>query len=101
MKGFVVPIDGIKLVSPHSKTYAAWCPACFKTIEMITFHEACEIAAAELDDVIKLATVGKLHLGIRPEAVLICLDSLLAANFPAKAKNSPTRTKPEVARRFA
>lgn len=64
-------------VCPYSQTYEAWCRGCGKETDLITFREAAKIVGADLDTVIAHAAKGSIHLGIRPEALLVCVNSLL------------------------
>lgn len=67
-------------VCPHSRTYAAWCRGCGKETDLVSFHEAAEIVGKDLDAVINQVAKGRVHLGIRPEALLVCLNSLLGVD---------------------
>ena len=82
----ITPPQKITLLSRQTNSYIGLCRGCWKTVEMVSFQEAGQIVGANLDEVIKRAASGSLHLGIRPEALLICLDSLLQADFKS-AKN--------------
>lgn len=73
-------------ICPYSQTYEAWCRGCGKDTDLVTFHEAVQIVGTDLDTVIKYVAKGNIHLGIRPEALLICLNSLVeVAEFSVPA----------------
>lgn len=67
-------------VCRHSQTYEAWCRGCGRKTGLVTFREAAKIVGTDLDTVIKHAAKGSIHLGIRPEALLVCLNSLLGVD---------------------
>lgn len=77
---FIAVEEQIGVVCPHSKLYAAWCRGCRTETEMVTFTEAADIICTDVDRVIEQTAAGRVHLGIRPEALLVCLNSLLRAN---------------------
>jgi hypothetical protein len=77
---FIAVEEQIKLVCPQSKLYAAWCRGCRAKTEMVTFAEAAEIICTDIEKVVEQTADGEVHLGIRPEALLVCLNSLLRAN---------------------
>lgn len=77
----LTPPQKIRLLSCQTNNYVGVCRGCRKAVEMVSFREAVQIVGAELDELIQLAASGSLHLGIRPEALLICLESLLQADF--------------------
>lgn len=79
-KMFIAVEEQISFACPHSKMYAAWCRGCREKTEMVTFAEAANIICADVDKVIEQTAGGEVHLGIRPEALLVCLNSLLRVN---------------------
>lgn len=79
-KMFIAPEEQIRVVCPHANLYAAWCRGCRAETEMITFAEAADIICADFDKVVEQTAGGKVHLGIRREALLVCLNSLLQSN---------------------
>ena len=79
-KMFIAVEEQIRVVCPRAKLYAAWCRGCRAETEMVTFPEAADIICHDLSKVIEQTAAGKVHLGIRPEALLVCLNSLLRVN---------------------
>lgn len=77
---FIAVEDQISVVCPHSKLYAAWCRGCRRETEMVTFTEAADIICTDVKKVVEQTAAGRVHLGIRPEALLVCLNSLLRVN---------------------
>jgi hypothetical protein len=77
---FIAVEEQIKLVCPHSKLYAVWCRGCRAETEMVTFAEAADIICTDVEKVVEQTADGVVHLGIRPEAMLVCLNSLLQNN---------------------
>ena len=77
---FIAVEEQIRLISPHSKLYAAWCRGCRAETEMVTFAEAADIICTDVEKVVEQTAGGKVHLGIRSEALLVCLNSLLRIN---------------------
>lgn len=77
----LTPPQKITLLNRQTNSYVGMCRGCWKTVEMVGFHEAVQIVGVDFDEIIKRASSGALHLGIRPEALLICLESLLQADF--------------------
>lgn len=77
---FIAVEEQIHTVCPHSKLYAGWCKGCRQETEMVTFAEAADILCADVDRVIEQTASGRVHLGVRPEALLVCLNSLLRVN---------------------
>lgn len=77
---YIAVEEQIETICPRAKLYAGWCRGCRSETEMVTFAEAAEIIAADADRVIEQTAAGKVHLGIRPEALLVCLNSLLRVN---------------------
>jgi ribosomal protein S27E len=75
-----IAVKRIRVICPQSQLYAAWCAGCGAETEMVTFAEAAKITCDDIDLVIAQVAGGNVHLGIRPEAMLICLDSLLRVN---------------------
>ena len=72
--------EQIRVVSPKSRLYAGWCRGCSEETEMVTFAEAAEIICTDVDKIVEQTAAGRVHLGIRPEALLVCLNSLLRIN---------------------
>lgn len=79
-KMFIAVEEQIQVVCPNSKLYAAWCRGCCKETEMVTFSEAANIICTDVKKVVEQTAAGRVHLGIRPEALLVCLNSLLRVN---------------------
>jgi hypothetical protein len=77
---FIAVEEQIRVVCPQSKLYAGWCRGCRAETEMVTFAEAAEIICTDVEKVVEQTADGKVHLGIRPEALLVCLNSLLRVN---------------------
>ena len=77
---FIAVEEQIRTVCPHSKLYAGWCRGCRAETEMVTFAEAADIICTDVDRIIEQTAAGKVHLGVRPEALLVCLNSLLRVN---------------------
>ena len=77
---FIAVEEQIREVCPRSKLYAAWCRGCRAETEMVTFAEAADIICTDVDKVIEQTAAGEVHLGIRSEAMLVCLNSLLQIN---------------------
>lgn len=84
----LTPPQKIMPLCSQTKIYVGVCRGCHKSVEMVGFREAVQIVGIELNELIKRAASGSLHLGIRPEALLICLDSLLQLDFRAAKKLS-------------
>jgi hypothetical protein len=79
-KMFIAVEEQIRIISPHSKLYAAWCRGCCTETEMVTFAEAADIISTDVEKVVEQTAGGRVHLGVRPEALLVCLNSLLRIN---------------------
>ncbi len=77
---FIAVEEQIRVICPQSKLYAAWCRGCRKETEMVTFDEAANIICTDIEKVVEQTAIGEVHLGIRPEAMLVCLNSLLRVN---------------------
>jgi hypothetical protein len=77
---YIAVEEQIETICPRAKLYAGWCRGCRTETEMVTFAEAAEIICADADRVIEQTAAGAVHLGIRPEAMLVCLNSLLRVN---------------------
>lgn len=75
----VIAPDHIR-ICPHSQTYAAWCRGCGRETDLVSFYEATKIVGKDMDTVINHVAKGSIHLGIRPEALLVCLNSLLSVD---------------------
>lgn len=73
----VIEVDRVRVTSPLSQRYATWCAGCGEDVELVKVEEAAAIAGTSVDRVIERAARGKVHLGIRPEALLFCVNSLL------------------------
>lgn len=81
LKQIFIAVEGqIHTVCPHSKLYAGWCRGCREETEMVTFAEAADIICTDVDRIIEQTAAGKVHLGVRPEVLLVCLNSLLRVN---------------------
>lgn len=76
----VIEVDRVRVICPHSQRYATWCAGCGEDVELVKVEEAAEIAGTNVDSIIRHAAGGRIHLGIRPEALLFCLNSLLRAS---------------------
>lgn len=74
---FVIEVDRVRLVCRRPRGYATQCRGCGAEVELVTFDEAAKIVGTSIDAIINCAARGKLHLGIVPEALLVCLNSLL------------------------
>ncbi len=79
-KMFIAVEEQIRIVCPHSKLYATWCRGCRAETEMVTFAEAADIICTDVDKVVEQTAGGAVHLGVRREALLVCLKSLLQIN---------------------
>jgi hypothetical protein len=79
-KMFIAVEEQIRVVCPQTKLYAAWCRGCRAETEMITFAEAADIICTKVEKVVEQTAGGKVHLGVRSEALLVCLNSLLQIN---------------------
>lgn len=82
-KMFIAVEEQIRVLCPQTKSYAAWCRGCRAETEMVTFDEAAEIICRDVEKIVGQTASGKVHLGVRREALLVCLNSLLRTN-PAK-----------------
>lgn len=86
-KRMIVEIERVRKVSNLSEVYETLCAGCNEEVELVTFAEASKIAGTSVDAVIKRAAKGEVHLGLVPEALLVCLNSLLAVQpFNRKAQ---------------
>jgi hypothetical protein len=81
----VITVAGVRVISPLSPRYAGWCAGCGKTVELVKIDEAALIAGTGVEPIIERAARRKIHLGIRPEALLFCVDSLLQKETAAPA----------------
>ena len=79
-KMFITVEEQLRMVCPPSKLYAAWCRGCRAETEMVTFAEAADILCADVEKVVEQTAAAEVHLGVRPEALLVCLRSLLQIN---------------------
>jgi hypothetical protein len=77
----LTPPQKIAVLCSQTNSYIGICNKCRKPVEMVSFREAGEITGIEKNELIKQAANGSLHLGIRPEVLLICLDSLLQSEY--------------------
>ena len=77
----LTPPQKIMPMCKQTNSYVGQCRSCHKLVEMVGFREAVQIVGVDLNELITRAASGSLHLGIRPEALLICLDSLLQTDF--------------------
>lgn len=80
--------------SQAAQKFVINCRGCGKTVDLVTFNEAGKIVGSNIDEIIKRVATGDIHIIVRPEALLICLDSLLAAEFVSLQKarfNASTR----------
>lgn len=82
----VIEVDRVRIVSELSQRYATWCAGCGETVELVKVEEAAEIAGTSVAAVIERAASRKIHLGIRPEALLFCVNSLLQVGLTKAAK---------------
>lgn len=82
----VIEVDRVRVVSRLSQRYATWCAGCGETVELVKVEEAASIAGTSIDAVIERAASREIHLGIRPEALLFCVKSLLQGILPKTAK---------------
>jgi hypothetical protein len=81
LKPMYIAVDEqIRIVCSYSQVYEGWCKGCLADVEMITFAEAANIICSSVDRVIQRAAKGGIHLGVRPEAMLVCMNSLLRDN---------------------
>ena len=67
----------MRVICRQSQIYATACAGCGEEVELVTFPAAAKIVGESVDAVIEQAAKGNIHLGIRPEAMLVCLNSLL------------------------
>jgi ribosomal protein S27E len=77
---FIAVEEQIRPICPRSKLYATWCKGCRAETEMVTFAEAADIICTDVNKVVEQTAGGEVHLGIRREAMLVCLNSLLRIN---------------------
>lgn len=77
---FIALEEQMRVISPPARLYAAWCRGCRAETEMVTFSEAAEIICTDIEKVVEQTAGGKVHLGVRPEALLVCVNSLLRIN---------------------
>ncbi len=74
-----IAVERIRRLSPFAASYATFCAGCGATVELVRPEEAAAIAGTDLDAVIERAASGDVHLGIRPETLLFCVNSLVAS----------------------
>ena len=56
----------------------AWCPSCFKEVEVVTLEEAAHLAGVSLRTICCRVSADDLHsIEAGDGALLVCLDSLL------------------------
>ena len=77
-----IAVDSVRQLSPFAACYATFCAGCGATVELVRAEEAAAIAGTDLDAVIERAASGEVHLGLRPEALLFCVNSLVASAGP-------------------
>ena len=68
----------VHLVCRYSQRWAMWCAHCHADVELAEAEEAAQIAGTNVEAIINHAACGKIHLGITPEALLFCVNSLLS-----------------------
>lgn len=73
----VIEVKRVRAVCRRSRVYVTQCAGCGTEVELVTFDDAAKILGTNIDAVIKLAAGGEIHIGIVPEALLVCLNSLL------------------------
>ncbi len=73
----VIEVKRVRAVCRRSRVYVTQCAGCGTEVELVTFDDAAKIFGTNIDAVIKLAAGGEIHIGIVPEALLVCLNSLL------------------------
>lgn len=76
----VVEVNRVQRVAEHSHVYTTYCAGCRNKVELVTFQEAAKITGGSIEKIVRRAAKGELHLGLVPEAMLVCLNSLL--NIP-------------------
>ena len=81
-KQFLIKAPRTQIVLRASDRYLTECGICNKTVDLVTFAEASEIVGVGVDEIIDRSAAGVLHIAVRPEALLVCLSSLLASDFP-------------------
>lgn len=72
----VVEINRVRVLSRPAQLYTTHCAGCRREVELVTFNEAARLVGSNIDNIIRRAAKGELHLGLVPEAMLVCLDSL-------------------------
>lgn len=78
----VIEVDRVRLISRISQRYETWCAGCGETVELVKVEEAATIAGTSIDTIIERAASRQIHLGIRPETLLFCVNSLLRGDSP-------------------
>jgi hypothetical protein len=73
----VVEVEIVRAVCCRAHIYLTHCAGCGREVELVTFDDAAKIIGTNRDAIIRLAAGAELHLGIVPEALLVCLNSLL------------------------
>jgi DNA polymerase III alpha subunit (gram-positive type) len=76
----VVETNRVQRVANHSDVYTTHCAGCRNKVELVTFQEAAKITGSPIEKIVRRAAKGELHLGLVPEAMLVCLNSLM--NIP-------------------
>ncbi len=73
----MIEVDHIHLRSPISPRFETWCSGCGEEVELVRIDEAAEIAGTSTTMIIERAAAGEIHMAIRPEALLFCVNSLV------------------------
>ena len=80
----VIALDRIRVIS---EKYVTWCSGCGEDVDLVRIDEAAEIACTNTSTIVERAAAGEIHLGIRPEALLFCVNSLLrSGSFMVRQK---------------
>lgn len=72
----VIEVDRVHFMSPLSPRYETWCSGCGQEVELVRIDEAAKIAGTGTTAIIERAAAGEIHMAIRPEALLFCVNSL-------------------------
>lgn len=73
----MIEVDHVHAISPISPRYETWCSGCGDEVELVRIDEAAEITGTNTTAIIERAAAGEIHIAIRPEALLFCVNSLL------------------------
>ena len=73
----VIEVERVRTVCRRSPIYLTRCAGCGTEVELVTFDDAAKIIGTSRQAIIKFAAGGEIHIGIVPEALLVCLNSLL------------------------